>query len=260
MAEWLLPGAFWGFLIVYGTTMYVVSPRATTPASFYGGADEQGRAVSALPLTLSIFISWFFAKSVTNAANPGGRLWCRRRDCLRDLLAIHPRRGNGDLLSPTPFRRTQPGRFPRQPLRTRYRARVHGRGAGCGCAYPPRVDITAVSRANAIMEQLQGTAMPAQREQLARLPYHTAASVGGHRVAIIHGDPESLAGWSLDVEVLGPEGRTTEDQLCTWFRQAGADIFACSHACLPPCARAGSRWPDARDHQQWSGRHAQPPG
>ncbi len=71
MAEWLLPGAFWGFLIVYGATMYAISPRATTPASFYGGADEQGRAVSAVPLTLSIFISWIFAKSVTNAANLG---------------------------------------------------------------------------------------------------------------------------------------------------------------------------------------------
>lgn len=71
MAEWLLPGAFWGFLIVYGATMYAVSPRATTAASFYGGADERGRAVATVPLTLSIFISWIFAKSVTNAANLG---------------------------------------------------------------------------------------------------------------------------------------------------------------------------------------------
>lgn len=71
MAEWLLPGAFWGFLVVYGAAMYAVSPRATTPASFYGGTDAEGRSVSAIPLTLSIFISWIFAKSVTNAANLG---------------------------------------------------------------------------------------------------------------------------------------------------------------------------------------------
>ncbi|MEX0627488.1 MAG: hypothetical protein WD230_02525, partial [Cucumibacter sp.] len=71
MAEWLLPGAFWGFLIVYGAAMYAVSPRATTAAGFFAGTDGEGRAVSTVPLTLSIFISWIFAKSVTNAANLG---------------------------------------------------------------------------------------------------------------------------------------------------------------------------------------------
>ncbi|MEX1081771.1 MAG: sodium:solute symporter [Halofilum sp. (in: g-proteobacteria)] len=71
MADWLLPGAFWGFLILYGATMYLVSPRATTAASFYTGADGHGRAIGTVPLTLSIFISWIFAKSVTNAANLG---------------------------------------------------------------------------------------------------------------------------------------------------------------------------------------------
>lgn len=71
MAEWILPGAFWGFLVLYGGAMYLVSPRATSPSSFYGGADKDGRAVNTVPLTLSIFISWIFAKSVTNAANLG---------------------------------------------------------------------------------------------------------------------------------------------------------------------------------------------
>ncbi len=106
-------------------------------------------------------------------------------------------------------------------------------GAGCGCAYPSCVDDMAVNRANMIMQQLQGTVLPAQRAQLAHLPYHTAASVGSHRVAIIHGDPESLAGWGLDVDALGPGDETTEEQLRTWFRQADADVFACSHTCLP---------------------------
>ncbi len=106
-------------------------------------------------------------------------------------------------------------------------------GAGCGCAYPPQVDDTAVSRANAIIRQLQETATAGQRAQLAHLPYYTAASVGSHRVAIIHGDPASLAGWALDVAALAPGGGTSDAQLRAWFRQANADVFACSHTCLP---------------------------
>lgn len=112
-------------------------------------------------------------------------------------------------------------------------------GAGCGCAYPSRVDDTAVSQANMIMQQLQGTAMPAQREQLARLPYHATAEVGGYRIALIHGDPDSLAGWGLDVNALGPGSDTSEEQLRSWFRQADADVFACSHTCLPHALTLG---------------------
>jgi len=62
---------FWGFLVLYGTTLYWLSPRAKTPGSFFQGLDEQGRAASQWSLTASIFISWIFAKSVTNAANLG---------------------------------------------------------------------------------------------------------------------------------------------------------------------------------------------
>ena len=62
---------FWGFLLVYGVTMYVLSPKSHNSKSFYKGADEQGNPVGQWPLTASIFISWIFAKSVTNAANLG---------------------------------------------------------------------------------------------------------------------------------------------------------------------------------------------
>ncbi|SDX51116.1 sodium:solute symporter [Marinobacter mobilis] len=62
---------FWGFLVVYGIIMYWLSPRSTTAASFYRGADDKGNPVSQWSLTASIFISWIFAKSVTNAANLG---------------------------------------------------------------------------------------------------------------------------------------------------------------------------------------------
>lgn len=62
---------FWGFLIAYGAFMYWLSPRTVTIGGFFNGEDSQGRQASPLLLTTSIFISWIFAKSVTNAANLG---------------------------------------------------------------------------------------------------------------------------------------------------------------------------------------------
>ncbi|EPC01132.1 sodium:solute symporter [Litchfieldella anticariensis FP35 = DSM 16096] len=62
---------FWGFLLVYGGLMYWLSPRSHSAASFYRGADARGNPVGQWSLTASIFISWIFAKSVTNAANLG---------------------------------------------------------------------------------------------------------------------------------------------------------------------------------------------
>jgi Na+/proline symporter len=66
-----LAAYFWGFLVLYGTVMYVISPHARTVSSFFAGTDSAGRAASGWALTCSIFISWIFAKSVTNAANLG---------------------------------------------------------------------------------------------------------------------------------------------------------------------------------------------
>lgn len=62
---------FWGFLLVYGALMLALSPRAVTLGSFFNGEDSQGRSTPPWLLTASIFISWIFAKSVTNAANLG---------------------------------------------------------------------------------------------------------------------------------------------------------------------------------------------
>ena len=62
---------FWGFLLVYGVVMYWLSPKSKNAQSFYRGADDHGKPVGQWPLTASIFISWIFAKSVTNAANLG---------------------------------------------------------------------------------------------------------------------------------------------------------------------------------------------
>lgn len=62
---------FWGFLLLYGSVMYVMSPQASTLSAFYRGTDNAGRPASEWALMMSIFISWIFAKSVTNAANLG---------------------------------------------------------------------------------------------------------------------------------------------------------------------------------------------
>lgn len=62
---------FWGFIVLYGATMYALSPPARSVSSFFRGTDESGRPASEWALMCSIFISWIFAKSVTNAANLG---------------------------------------------------------------------------------------------------------------------------------------------------------------------------------------------
>jgi Na+/proline symporter len=62
---------FWGFLVLYGWAMYAMSPSATTISSFFRGTDNDGRPATGWALMMSIFISWIFAKSVTNAANLG---------------------------------------------------------------------------------------------------------------------------------------------------------------------------------------------
>ncbi|MEH6490960.1 sodium:solute symporter [Halopseudomonas sp.] len=62
---------FWGFLLAYGAIMYALSPRSVTLGGFFNGEDSSGKPASPMLLTISIFISWIFAKSVTNAANLG---------------------------------------------------------------------------------------------------------------------------------------------------------------------------------------------
>jgi hypothetical protein len=61
---------FWAVLLLYGV-MYAMTPNAVSAAGFFRGADYAGRAASRWMLTASIFISWIFAKSVTNAAHLG---------------------------------------------------------------------------------------------------------------------------------------------------------------------------------------------
>lgn len=107
-------------------------------------------------------------------------------------------------------------------------------GAGCGCAYPDWVGADTVARSNRIMERLQevGTAAPTLVDRLGALPCQRAVQVGEATIGVVHGDPESLAGWGLAVEAMPPPGRTP-DRIADWFRAAAVDAFACTHTCLP---------------------------
>ncbi len=62
---------FWGFLIVYGVIMFVISPKTVSVGGFFRGEDRSGKDANPWMITASIFIAWIFAKSVTNAANMG---------------------------------------------------------------------------------------------------------------------------------------------------------------------------------------------
>jgi hypothetical protein len=111
--------------------------------------------------------------------------------------------------------------------------------AGCGCAYPDYVDEDVVARSNAIMARLRGTAMafPELRRRLGELPTTLCIEIGGERIAILHGDPESLAGWSFAVEAMPPAGTTPMGRIQDYFRKSAARVYACTHTGLPYAQR-----------------------
>jgi hypothetical protein len=106
-------------------------------------------------------------------------------------------------------------------------------GAGCGCAYPDWVGDGVVERSNRILQRLRATAQqfPALTQRLGALPMHRRVDVGGLRVAIVHGDAESLAGWGLAQEHLRDPAQRA--RVRAWFSAGQVDAYACSHTCLP---------------------------
>jgi hypothetical protein len=115
--------------------------------------------------------------------------------------------------------------------------------AGCGCAYPDWVDDAVVERSNGILQALRATARTAGIDlaTLAALPMHRRVDVGPLRVAVVHGDATSLAGWGFAQELLRQAAQRAVAR--EWFDQAQVDAFACSHTCLPLFAElsAGGR-------------------
>jgi len=101
--------------------------------------------------------------------------------------------------------------------------------AGCGCGYPEYVSDADVARSNAIMGSLSATAQrhPVLSEKLVALPMHLVAEVGALRIGIVHGDADSLAGWSFGEEAIEPA------HLAGLFERADVRAFASSHTCLP---------------------------
>lgn len=117
-----------------------------------------------------------------------------------------------------------------------------GKETGCGCGYPEWVDDVTVERSNRIIERLRAAAsrFPAALERLAALPMHLIAEVGNERVAIVHGDADSLAGWGFSHEALS--ARTGLAAAAASFKAADVRIFASTHTCLPVLQRfAGER-------------------
>lgn len=105
--------------------------------------------------------------------------------------------------------------------------------AGCGCGYPEFVSDAEVERSNYIIERLRDTALafPTLRRRLGALPMHATATVGSVRVAIVHGDCESLAGWGLSQEALAADSQRA--RVRRWFAQTRVSVIASSHSCLP---------------------------
>lgn len=113
--------------------------------------------------------------------------------------------------------------------------------AGCGCGYPEWINDEAVAWSNGIMERLKRTArgFPRARERLGALPMHLVAAVGGERVAVVHGDGDSLAGWGFSQEALATAAGC--EAALRSSESAGVRVFASSHTCLPVLQRLESK-------------------
>jgi len=109
--------------------------------------------------------------------------------------------------------------------------------AGCGCAYPESVDQGVVERSNRIHAVLKETAArhPDILSRLGGLPMVARYRVGAARIGIVHGDAEALAGWRFDVAAL--DDPSEQIWRAEAFAQAGVDVFASSHTCLPAMRR-----------------------
>jgi hypothetical protein len=106
---------------------------------------------------------------------------------------------------------------------------------GCGCGYPDWVDDATVHSSNTIMERLSDSAagFPELCQRVAALPMHLVAAVGGVRIGIVHGDAESLAGWSFAQESLASVADS--GKLEQIFRDANVRVFSSTHTGLAVC-------------------------
>lgn len=118
---------------------------------------------------------------------------------------------------------------------------------GCGCDYPDYVSDAVVADSNAVVARLREAAAeyPEHLDWLAGLPRYLTVSVDESRVAIVHGDLESLAGWKLALEAVEPAdliarentgwsgAPTSLDEIGSWFDQANVEVICATHTGLP---------------------------
>ena len=153
---------------------------------------------------------------------------------------------NGDFnwfdIDPAAFRRINERVLGHGAIRGNVETELAGNdpSAGCGCAYPDSVDQGTVDRSNRISARLFETArhLPELLDPLRSLPMWQRINVGERRVAVVHGDAESLAGWGFAQEALADAAQ----QRCVdaWFDAAQVDVFASTHTCLPVLYTAGT--------------------
>ncbi|MBX2882981.1 MAG: hypothetical protein KTR32_23720 [Granulosicoccus sp.] len=103
----------------------------------------------------------------------------------------------------------------------------------CGCAYPAWVDTGVVERSNLIINRLKRTASgyPDIAEAFRSMPMYLRYQVGEHRIAVVHGDCESLSGWALAQEAIDDPAQ--QRQIEQWSEQTGCRVIASTHTCLP---------------------------
>jgi hypothetical protein len=161
---------------------------------------------------------------------------------LEAVLSLAQREGasiafNGDFnwfdAEPAEFARINETVLGHPALRGNVETEIAGEeaGAGCGCGYPEWVGDAEVGRSNEILARLRATARecPDLRTRLGALPMYLVAEVEGMRVGIVHGDAESLAGWSFSQEAL----RDRPERAAALLAATGMSIMACTHTCLP---------------------------
>ena len=112
---------------------------------------------------------------------------------------------------------------------------------GCGCAYPSGIPEQTVNWSNTIQAQLNTCVdqLPRMADRLASRSATAVVEVAGQRVAITHGDEQSLAGWQCDRHVLSRPER--QQQLADWCADNRISVLTTSHTCSPT-ALATEHW------------------
>lgn len=81
---------FWGFLIMYGIVMFLLSPKTVSLGGFFKGEDKQGRARQPVD-DHRLHLHCVDLREVGHERRQHGReLRHRGRHRLRHVLAVHP--------------------------------------------------------------------------------------------------------------------------------------------------------------------------